>query len=117
MKISIEWDIAWRIFDHVNENNDTKKHIDLNCLDINEACYIAKQQIYEVAKCVLPPKNKPGFLDNLLCGMLTKSEEEYRKDLLGHHNVLCIEYGDDHGISGPGQDGGHKMNSEMKQSN
>lgn len=37
MKIRIEWDVAWRIFDHVNENNDTDKVIDLNCLDINEA--------------------------------------------------------------------------------
>ena len=43
MKIRIEWDVAWRIFDHVNENNDTKKHIDLNCLDINEAISITKQ--------------------------------------------------------------------------
>ena len=43
MKIRIEWDVAWRIFDHVNENNDTNKHIDLNCLDINEAISITKQ--------------------------------------------------------------------------
>jgi hypothetical protein len=42
MKIRIEWDVAWRIFDHVNENNDTSKLIDLNCLDINEAQNIAK---------------------------------------------------------------------------
>ena len=49
MKIRIEWDVAWRIFDHVNENNDIKKHIDLNCLDVNEAMSIAKQQIYEIA--------------------------------------------------------------------
>ena len=42
MKIAIEWDIAWRIFDTVNKNNDTKKNIDLNCLDINEACSISK---------------------------------------------------------------------------
>lgn len=37
MKIRIEWDVAWRIFDHVNENNDTDSVIDLNCLDIDEA--------------------------------------------------------------------------------
>ena len=43
MTISIEWDIAWRIFDQVNVNNDLKKHIDLNCLDINEASSIIKQ--------------------------------------------------------------------------
>ena len=43
MKIGIEWDIAWRIFDTVNANNDTSRYIDLNCLDVNEACYITKQ--------------------------------------------------------------------------
>ena len=42
MRIRIEWDIAWKIFDHVNEDNDTKLQIDLNCLDINEACSITK---------------------------------------------------------------------------
>lgn len=41
-KIRIEWDVAWRVFDKVNENNDTTKHIDLNCLDIHEACSITK---------------------------------------------------------------------------
>ena len=54
MKIRIEWDVAWRIFDHVNENNDTQKHIDLNCLDVNEAMSIAKQQIYEIASNLKP---------------------------------------------------------------
>ena len=43
MKVRIEWDVAWRIFDHVNEDNDTLKHIDLNCLDVNEALSITKQ--------------------------------------------------------------------------
>jgi len=52
MRIRIEWDIAWKIFDHVNKENDTKLQIDLNCLDINEACSIAKQCIYEAAKYV-----------------------------------------------------------------
>ena len=41
-KIRIEWDVAWKIFDHVNENNDTSKVIDLNCLDVNEAQSITK---------------------------------------------------------------------------
>lgn len=49
MKIRIEWDVAWRIFDLVNEENDVSKHIDLNCLDINEAISITKQQIFDVA--------------------------------------------------------------------
>ena len=55
-----------------------------------------KQQIYEAAKQILPPKNNAGFLDNLLCGMLTKSEDQYRSELSDKHIVLCVEYGDDH---------------------
>ena len=50
MRIRIEWDIAWKIFDKVNENNDILKNIDLNCLDVNEATYIMKEQIRETAK-------------------------------------------------------------------
>ena len=42
MKIRIEWDVAWQIFDHVNENNDVMKNIDLHCIDINEAISITK---------------------------------------------------------------------------
>lgn len=30
----INYDVAWQIFDEVNENNDTEKLIDLNCLDV-----------------------------------------------------------------------------------
>ena len=62
MKVRIEWDVAWRIFDHVNENNDIKKHIDLNCLDFNEAISIAKQHIYEIALNLKP--YKPSVLCN-----------------------------------------------------
>ena len=61
MKTRIEWDVAWRIFDHVNENNNTKKLIDLNCLDINEAISITKQQIYDVAQKLRPAKKKGFF--------------------------------------------------------
>ena len=61
MKIRIEWDVAWRIFDHVNENNDSKKHIDLNCLDINEAISITKQQIYDVAQKLKPLTKKKSL--------------------------------------------------------
>lgn len=50
LKIRIEWDIAWQIFDKVNENNDILKNIDLNCLDVNEAIYIMKESIRETAK-------------------------------------------------------------------
>lgn len=49
-KMRIEWDVAWRIFDHVNENNDTTRQVDLHCLDVFEAESIAKQQIHESAR-------------------------------------------------------------------
>lgn len=52
MKMRIEWDVAWRIFDHVNEGNDTTKYIDLHCLDVFEAESITKQCIYEAARKV-----------------------------------------------------------------
>jgi len=64
----IEWDVAWRIFDHVNENNDTSRHIDLHCLDINEAESITKQQIYEAARSVQNMgKSESIFSMNIFC--------------------------------------------------
>lgn len=49
-KIRIEWDVAWRIFDHVNEYIDIDDFIDINCLDVLEAQNITKQKVYEVAR-------------------------------------------------------------------
>ena len=69
MRIRIGWDVAWRIFDHVNEDNGTDKHIDLNCLDVNEAQNIARQCIIEVAQKVSgnPSKPKSSYGPSLLC--------------------------------------------------
>ena len=87
MKIRINWDIAWRIFDHVNEKNDTKKHIDLNCLDITEACSITQQQIYDIAKSIEPKKS--SFFSTLMCG--------YGSNQTGlAHHVLSIQCAQDH---------------------
>ena len=52
IKMRIEWDVAWQIFDHVNEHKDTLREIDLHCLDIFEAESISKQCIYECARSV-----------------------------------------------------------------
>lgn len=49
MKQQINYDIAWQIFDEVNQNNDPDKLIDLNCLDLADAKAITKQKIYDVA--------------------------------------------------------------------
>ena len=47
----------------------------------------------------MPEKVKTGFFDQLFCGMMSKSEEEYRKQLSnGYKQVLSIEYADDHFI-------------------
>lgn len=46
----IKFDVAWQIFDDVNANNDTQQHIELSCLDYEDAIIIAKQKIYELAK-------------------------------------------------------------------
>ena len=48
MKQQINYDIAWQIFDEVNQYNDTDKFIDLSCLNIDDAKAITKQKIYDV---------------------------------------------------------------------
>ena len=50
MRQKIKFDVAWQIFDEVNEDNDTLKFCDLSCLDFEDAVIIAKQKIYELAK-------------------------------------------------------------------
>ena len=42
MKQQINYDIAWQIFDEVNQSNDPDKYIDLNCLDLADAKAITK---------------------------------------------------------------------------
>ena len=49
MKQQINYDIAWQIFDEINQSYDTDKLIDLNCLDLMDAKAITKQKIYDVA--------------------------------------------------------------------
>lgn len=55
----VHWDVAWQIFDEVNEQNDLDKQIDLACLDSQEAIAISKQKIFDVAKLAQKqfPKN------------------------------------------------------------
>lgn len=49
MKQQINYDIAWQIFDEVNNKNDVDRLIDLSCLDVMDAKAITKQKIYDVA--------------------------------------------------------------------
>ena len=50
MMLQINFDIAWNIFDEVNENNDTCMLIDLSCLELIDAQAVTKQKIYELAQ-------------------------------------------------------------------
>ena len=105
MKIRIEWDVAWRIFDHVNENNDSKKHIDLNCLDINEAISITKQQIYDVAQKLKPlAKKKSLFASCSGEAQLTEGKD---------YQVLSVQCADDHYVF-ERKDSKHKTNAILK---
>jgi hypothetical protein len=45
----IKLDVAWEIFEELNELNEQEKHIDLSCLDYSDALIIAKQKIYDLA--------------------------------------------------------------------
>ena len=83
-KITIEWDVAWQIFDEVNEHNDITKHIDLNCLDINEAVNITKQQVYQIAKDLKPYKQ------SYFCNGNPPAD----------HEVLSIKCAEDHIVDG-----------------
>jgi hypothetical protein len=48
-KQEVHWDIAWQIFDEVNEYNDVDKFIDLYCLDLEDSLAICKQKLYDTA--------------------------------------------------------------------
>ena len=50
MRQRIKYDVAWRIFDEVNQFNDTLKHIDLTCLEYDDATMIAKKKVIELAR-------------------------------------------------------------------
>ena len=94
MKIRIEWDVAWRIFDHVNENNDTNNVIDLNCLDINEAQNITKQCIIEVAQKIFQGKGTYG--QSFLCMGSPSGSRAKGKGNCGDHHLLSILCATDH---------------------
>lgn len=71
----IKMEIAWQIFEDVNQMNDTFQHIDLSCLDTNDAIIIAKQKITDLAY---------------------NTAEIYREDASFEHKILNIKCADDH---------------------
>ena len=42
MRQKIKFDVAWQIFDEINQEYDSLKHIDLCCLDYVDAIAITK---------------------------------------------------------------------------
>ena len=49
MKQCINYDVAWQIFDEINEDIDNDRVIDLSCQDKLDAQGITKQKVYDVA--------------------------------------------------------------------
>ena len=81
MRQRIKFDVAWQIFDEVNRENDTLRHIDLSCLDFEDAIVISKQKIYEVAKhaSMNSYQTTQPFVLNIKCAEdhLILMEDEY----------------------------------------
>ena len=50
IRLRVKYDVAWRIFDEVNEKNDTFRHIDLTNLDYDDAVMISKKKILELSR-------------------------------------------------------------------
>ena len=48
-KQRVKFEVAWQIFDEINEENNQFKHIDLSCLDFDDAIAITKQKIFDLA--------------------------------------------------------------------
>jgi hypothetical protein len=47
--LKIKEDVSLKIFEEVNKNNDTQKHIDLSCLDYEDGIKISKKMLKELA--------------------------------------------------------------------
>lgn len=41
-KQEIHWDVAWQIFDEINDAKDTERYIDLHCQSTDDAIAICK---------------------------------------------------------------------------
>ena len=60
----INYDIAWQIFDEVNEHNNIEQIIDLNCLDIYDGIALTKQKIYDLAESIAQNGTMGRMLDH-----------------------------------------------------
>ena len=96
----IKFDVAWKIFDEINQINDTLKHIDLGCLDFHDAIAITKQKIYDLARyiAVRNPKNAlnhicNNYIINIKCAddHMIMMENEYGNDVLKNGIVEMVK--------------------------
>jgi len=49
MKTEARWDVAWQVFDEVNQGLNQEGWADLRCLNLDDALAIAKQKIFDNA--------------------------------------------------------------------
>ena len=94
----IHWDIAWQIFDECNEFNDTEQHVDLNCLEVDDAIAITKQKIFDLATIAQKEFPRRNHILNILCSddMMIKIPDNYsRKTVIKNviHDMIQNELG------------------------
>ena len=94
----IHWDIAWQIFDECNEFNDTEQHIDLNCLEVDDAIAITKQKVFDLASIAQKEFPRRNYILNILCSddMMVKISDNYsRKTVVKNviHDMIQNELG------------------------
>ena len=96
----VKVDVAWKIFEEINQINDQLKHIDLGCLDYEDAMAITKQKIYDLARhiAVRNPKNARNhvcynFILNIKCAddHMILMENEYGNEVLRNGIVEMIK--------------------------
>jgi len=65
-KQEIHWDVAWQVFDEVNEAKDTERFIDLHCQDVDDAIAICKQKIFDLAEIAVSEYPPHDFVLSVL---------------------------------------------------
>ena len=50
MMQQVSYDVAWHLFDEVNQGNDIEVLVDLACLSVLDAEAIVKQKLYDLGR-------------------------------------------------------------------
>lgn len=78
----IHWDVAWQIFDEINEHNDVERFIDLSALTLDDCLAITKQKIYDLAQIAEKEFNKDQTRPQDLV-LVVKCDEGHLVDIGG----------------------------------